>query len=130
MGLLVAHLEAFNAANIFSSLIGVNDSYPDLDVLPLGYGFTGIDPIEGPHWTNLLPQEQFTLMSLWSFARSPLIMAGLLPTDNFTVNLLTNSEILKVNHYSKNNRQHFGNDTFIIWMAEPVKETGEDNNPK
>jgi hypothetical protein len=58
-------------------------------------------------------------MTLWSIARSPLIMGGNLPkNDAFTLSLLTNDEVLVVNQISDHNRQLFRNDDLIVWTAD------------
>jgi alpha-galactosidase len=91
--------------------------FPDADMLPLGairlapgYG--------GPPRTRFTRDEQFTMMSLWSIARSPLMMGGdLTQNDPFTLSLLTNEEVLAVNQHSIGNRQLFHRDGFIGWIA-------------
>jgi hypothetical protein len=51
------------------------------------------------------PDEQRTLMTLWSIARSPLIMGGdLRHLDPATLALLTNREVLAVNQASRDNK--------------------------
>ncbi len=48
--------------------------------------------------TRLSPNEQYACMTLWSILASPLILAGDLTTlDEFTLNLLTNDEVIAVN---------------------------------
>ena len=49
-----------------------------------------------PSWLD----EQYTLMSLWSIARSPLMFGGNLPQlDDFTKSLVTNDEIIDAYPY-------------------------------
>jgi alpha-galactosidase len=68
------------------------DAWPDADMLPLGRLALG------KRDTRLTPDEQRTLMTLWSIARSPLIMGGdLRHLDAATLALLTNREVLAVN---------------------------------
>ena len=69
--------------------------------------------------------EQYTLMTLFSIFRSPLMFGGNLPdNDPFTNSLLTNKEVLNVHSRSINNRQLFNNNDKIAWTADdPV--TGE-----
>lgn len=70
-------------------------------------------------WTRFTPDEQFTLMSLWCIARSPLILGGNLPkNDDFTLSLLTNDEVLQVNQNSANNRQLFNTNNQVAWIAD------------
>jgi len=89
--------------------------WPDADMLPLG----NIRTMEANHWTRFTTNEQRTLMTMWSIARSPLMMGGHLPNnDAFTLSLLTNREVLAVNQASLNNRQLFRQDDAIAWTAD------------
>lgn len=73
--------------------------WPDADMLPLGRLQMGKRDC---HFT---PDEQRTLMTLWSIARSPLIMGGdLRHLDPATLALLTNREVLAVNQASRDNK--------------------------
>lgn len=50
------------------------------------------------HPTRLTPDEQYTHISLWSLLQSPLLLGcDLERLDPFTLNLLTNDEVLEVN---------------------------------
>ena len=88
-------------------------AWPDADMLPLGI-------VKFTRKTNFKPDEQITLMTLWSIARSPLMHGGdLTKTDDFTLSLLTNDEILAVDQGSANNRQLFRTDDGLIaWIAD------------
>jgi hypothetical protein len=88
--------------------------FPDADMLPLGV----IDM--GRRTTHFTPPEQFTLMSLWAIARSPLILgADMTKLDGFTRALLTNDEVIAVNQASTSNRQLFRTaDGLIAWVAD------------
>jgi alpha-galactosidase len=89
--------------------------WPDADMLPLG----NIRAWQTRGWTRFTKDEQFTLMSLWCIARSPLIMGGNLPkNDDFTLALLTNDEVLAVNQNSENNRQFFNTNSTVAWIAD------------
>jgi hypothetical protein len=89
--------------------------WPDADMLPLG----NIRAWQAKGWTHFTKDEQFTLMSLWCIARSPLIMGGNLPkNDDFTLSLLTNDEVLAVNQNSTNNRQLFSTNNTVAWVAD------------
>lgn len=86
--------------------------WPDADMLPLGRLKLG------KRETNFTPDEQRTLMTLWSIARSPLIMGGdLRYLDPATKALLTNPEVLAVNQTSSNNQPHFVQDGTSVWSA-------------
>jgi alpha-galactosidase len=51
-----------------------------------------------PHPTNLTPDEQYTHISLWCLLAAPLLLGcDLDQLDEFTLNLLTNDEVLAVN---------------------------------
>jgi alpha-galactosidase len=91
-------------------------AWPDADMLPLG----NIRVMEkGNNWTRFTTNEQHTLMTMWSIARSPLMMGGHMPNnDAFTLSLLTNREVLAVNQASSNNRQLFRQDDAIAWTAD------------
>jgi len=88
--------------------------WPDADMLPLG----NVRAVQPKGWTHFTTNEQFTLMTLWSIARSPLIMGGHLPmNDTFTLSLLTNDEVLAVNQRSADNRQLFRTNDLVAWAA-------------
>lgn len=87
-------------------------AWPDADMLPLGRLQLG------ERDTKFTPDEQQTLMTLWSIARSPLIMGGdLRYLDAPTKALLTNPEVIEVNQASTGNRPHFVTDGVRIWSA-------------
>jgi len=89
--------------------------WPDADMLPLG----NVRAVQSNGWTRFTHDEQITLMTLWSIARSPLIMGGHLPkNDTFTLSLLTNDEVLAVNQNSANNRQLFRTSDQVAWTAD------------
>ena len=93
--------------------------WPDADMLPLGRLALG------ERDTKFTPDEQRTLMTLWSIARSPLIMGGdLRHLDAQTLALLTNREVLAVNQASSDNRPHFLADGVRIWSARPADGRG------
>jgi hypothetical protein len=86
--------------------------WPDADMLPLGRLALG------ERDTRFTPDEQRTVMTLWSIARSPLIMGGdLRHLDAATKALLTNPEVIAVNQASTANRPHFVEDGTRIWSA-------------
>jgi len=88
------------------------NAWPDADMLPLGR------LAMGERDTKFTPDEQQTLMSLWSIARSPLIMGGdLRRMDAKTLALLTNPEVLAVNQKSHQNRPHHADPGTRIWSA-------------
>jgi alpha-galactosidase len=115
----------FELMKWWSPFIGKNNTWPDADMLPMGMlDVAGrADRKRPPRYTNFTREEQYTMMSLWSIVRSPLMWGGdPLQPDTFTIKLLTNKEILEVNQNSSNNRQIYhsfnGNETDRIWMAD------------
>jgi hypothetical protein len=90
--------------------------FPDADMLPLGV----ID--QGRRRTRFTPDEQYTLMTLWAIARSPLIYGGdMTKMDDFTLSLITNGEVIAVDQDSSANRQLFNNNGLIAWVANVPK---------
>lgn len=86
--------------------------FPDADMLPIGI-------VDFKRPTNFTKNEQYTLMSLWAIARSPLIFGGdMTKLDDFTKEMLTNPEMLKVNQQSTNNRQVSRDKNLIVWTAD------------
>jgi alpha-galactosidase len=86
--------------------------WPDADMLPLGRLALG------QRDTRFTPAEQRTLMTLWSIARSPLIMGGdLRALDAPTLALLTNPEVIAVNQASSANRPLQVQDGMRAWTA-------------
>ncbi len=82
-----------------------NGTWPDCDMIPLGRislrGERGEDRM-----TRLTPTEQYTLMTLFTIFRSPLMFGGDLPSmDPFTLSLLTNAEVLRMHRESTGVRQ-------------------------
>ncbi|WP_394648819.1 glycoside hydrolase family 27 protein [uncultured Sphingomonas sp.] len=95
-------------------------AWPDADMLPLGRLALG------KRDTKFTPDEQRTLMTLWSIARSPLIMGGdLRHLDAPTLALLTNRAVLAVNQASTDNQPHFIEDGARIWSARPEGAPGD-----
>lgn len=102
----------FNVSRDFadSSLIGADGlrgkSWPDLDMLPLGW-LTDPGVKEGPHrFSNLTLDEQKTQLTLWGMTKSPLMFGGDLRKLQYeTMNLITNPTLLTINSYSTNNKE-------------------------
>jgi len=91
----------------------VAGAWPDADMLPLGI-------VKFTRKTHFTPDEQLTLMTLWCIARSPLMHGGdMTKTDDFTLSLLTNDEVLAVDQHSENNHQLFRTaDGLVAWVAD------------
>jgi len=105
--------EQFDRLENWNPVMGEN-SWPDADMLPLGRLALG------ERDTKFTPDEQQTLMTLWSIARSPLIMGGdLRSLDSHTLALLTNPEVLAMHRKSHNNHPHRAEPGTRIWSAQP-----------
>jgi hypothetical protein len=93
-------------------------AWPDADMLPLGR--LSIRAERGDdRLTRFSRDEQYTLMTLWSIFRSPLMFGGDLPSnDAFTLSLLTNKNVLAMHHRSANNRQLFRHGDLVAWTAD------------
>jgi hypothetical protein len=107
----------FQRAAAWASYSG-DGHWPDADMLPIGY--LGPRPGNGkPRQSDFKPEEEKTLITLWSIFRSPLIMGGnLTKLDNWTSDLLTNEEVLAVNQHSTGGRQVMASHNAILWRAE------------
>lgn len=67
----------------------------------------------------LTHDEQTTLMTLWCIARSPLMFGGNLPdNDEFTLNLMTNDEVLAMNQKGTASKQLFANGNQVAWTSD------------
>lgn len=89
----------------------------DPDMLVVGW--VGWGP--ALHYTRLTPDEQYTHLSLWSLLASPLLIGcDLSQLDSFTLNLLTNDEVLAVNQdpWGLQAAQVKRTDDYEIWMRD------------
>jgi hypothetical protein len=69
--------------------------------------------------TKFTPDEQQTVMTLWSIFRSPLIFGGDLPSnDAATTALITNEEVLEVNQHSHGGHQALERGNLRVWVAD------------
>lgn len=86
-------------------------SFPDLDMLPLGFVTQPGDSHKVPnHMSNLTKDEQTQLMTLWAMARSPLVFGGDArvlgtPESQVALELLTNKDMLDINDHSFKNHE-------------------------
>lgn len=106
---VAAHFDVtrdFAAAKMIGSGGLLGKSWPDLDMLPLGW-LTDVGSTEGPHRNcNLNINEQKTQMTLWAMAKSPLMFGGdMRKLDDTTYNLITNPTVLDINAFSSNNQE-------------------------
>ncbi len=99
-------------------------TWPDCDMIPLGRiairGERGLDRM-----TRLTKDEQYSLMTLFTIFKSPLMFGGDLPSnDTFTLSLLTNKEVLKMHRYATDVHQIFQVDGKVAICSED-KQTGD-----
>jgi hypothetical protein len=93
-------------------------NWPDADMLPIGH----IGPVPG--WekerdTRFTPTEQQTLLTLWSMARSPLILgANLTLLDDATLKLLTNPDVIRIDQTATRSGQVMHDGDIIVWTAD------------
>tara|TARA_R110002051_G_scaffold267030_1_gene326998 strand:+ start:7044 stop:8441 length:1398 start_codon:yes stop_codon:yes gene_type:complete len=97
-------------------------TWPDCDMIPLGRlsirGEVGDDRM-----THLTKEEQYTLMTFFTIFKSPLFFGGDLPSnDDFTLSLLTNTEVLKMHAESSDVRQLYKDDGKLMLTSQNKKE--------
>ena len=94
-------------------------SFPDCDILPLGklcidgsyMGDMGRD-------SGFTKEEQKTMMTLWAVFRSPLFFGGELRlTDNYTLSLVTNPEVINVNQNSEKPLLVYNTGGIDVWQT-------------
>jgi len=107
----------FNVCNRWAPYIAPG-TWPDADMLPLGH--IAIRGERGVNRQSLFTNnEQYTLMTLWSIFKSPLMFGGNLPDNtSFTKSLITNEEVLDMHRNSVNNKQWFNLNDQIAWTAD------------
>jgi hypothetical protein len=93
-------------------------NWPDADMLPIGY--LGPNPGDGvARDTRLTHDEQKTQLTLWSIARSPLILgANLTRLDDWTRALITNREIIAMDQQGHGQHQALEDGELIAWTSE------------
>jgi alpha-galactosidase len=109
--------EEFSVLDSWSPYV-TDGAWPDGDMLPLGH--IGIRAERGnDRMSQLTKDEQYTLMTLFSIFRSPLMFGGDLPgCDDFTLSLITNRDVIEVNQHSHGGHQLFRKDDLIAWSAD------------
>lgn len=94
-------------------------SFPDCDILPLGKlcmdgSYMG-DMGRDSGFTN---EEQKTMMTLWAVFRSPLFFGGELRlTDDYTLSLITNPEVINVNQNSEKPLFVYNKGGIAVWQT-------------
>lgn len=120
--------EMFERCEKWAPHVGAG-SWPDCDMLPLGH--IGIRSVDGfwdepplpkgqmrDRMTRFTKDEQKTMMSLWCIFKSPLMFGGeLRDNDDWTLSLLTNSELMAMPKVITKSRQVSRENDLIIWHA-------------
>ena len=93
--------------------------WPDADMLPIGPILQDYDK---SNRTKFTPDEQITMLTLWSIFRSPLMIGGeMTGFDDFTMSLLTNEAILEMHRNSRHSHQVWRRDMngneIILWTS-------------
>lgn len=90
--------------------------WPDCDMLPIGL-IRAYSP-ETAHQTHFTKDEQRTMLTLWCIFRSPLMIgAEMRAMDNWTLDLLTNDEVLRLLKYSYGADQVSRSTDQAIWFS-------------
>ena len=99
--------------------------WPDADMLP--FGWLGPNPgWQQPRPSRLTADEMRTVFTLWSIARSPLILgANLARMDSATEALLTNREVIEVDQNSTGNKALIHTPKSWVWTAQASSANGE-----
>jgi hypothetical protein len=108
---------------------GEQGHWPDSDMLPLG----NLKPSPGwgaPRATRLTPDEQRSMINLWSIVRSPLVYGGdPLTTDPATLALLTNRDVIEVDQHSRNTKVPIVTQNLAVYTAEPASNSDSSSSP-
>lgn len=107
----------FDLLNAWSPFIKPGH-WPDADMLPIGKLSLNNRPHGPERMSKFTNEEHYTLMTLWSIAKSPLMLgADLLQETKGIMPFLTNDEVLAVNQYSTDNRQVYKDENYAVWIA-------------
>jgi hypothetical protein len=94
-------------------------AWPDGDMLPVGHLSNNGRPHGLERESHFTRPEHYTLFTLWSISRSPLILGGDLPhSSDSLMFFLTNPEVIAVNQNSTKNRQLFRDENKACWIAD------------
>ena len=103
------------------SFFSKDGTFPDADMIPFGHLSLGDKPVGKSRISKFTWPEHYTLMTLWSMARSPLFIGSNLPTSpDSTIAFFQNEEVIYVNQHSQNGHQIYRGwtDNTIIWIAD------------
>jgi alpha-galactosidase len=108
----------FDFTREWATFVAKNGTWPDADMLPLGR-LKVTDKEGGGTPSHFTPDEQRTVMTLWSIFRSPLIFGGDLPSNDATTTaLITNDEVLEVDQHSHGGHQALERGNIRAWLAD------------
>jgi len=106
----------FEHVNSWSEMSGPGH-WPDADMLQLGR-ISRRGPSGPERESRFTKDEQYTHMTLWCIARSPLMMGGDMPENSdFVESLLTNDEVMDVNQHAIESRQLFRTQGLVVWTS-------------
>ena len=89
-------------------------------MLPVGFVGKGFHT---ERLTNFTKEEQITMMTLWSIFRSPMMLGAELPKlDEWTLNLITNKNVLHLLTGSHNAKQIMRSNKQAVWHSEDLHE--------
>ena len=92
-------------------------NWPDADMLPLGT----LGPVPGlgsPRQTAFTHDEQRTLVTMWSIARSPLFFGGnLTQLDDWTASVLTNRDVIAMDQQGSGQHLAATDGDVVAWTS-------------
>lgn len=93
--------------------------WPDADMLPIGrLGIRSCEHGRGDRQSLFSKDEQMTMITLWSIFRSPLMLGcELRGSDEFTLSLITNEEVLHVLNHSHGAKQLERDQEIVKWFS-------------
>ena len=101
-------------------------NWPDADMLPIG----ALRQCKNPDIrTKFTQDEHYTMMTLWSIFRSPLMIGSeMTKMDEFTMSVLTNTGILEMHKCARNAhevwRRKSEDGESILWTANHAEKSG------
>ena len=109
---------AFNLAHKFNEY-SERGGWADLDMLVLGYFGSRHEFSEHGRPSRLTKDEQLSHITLWSMAKSPLMLGmDVTKLDELTRRLITNKDIIAVNQFGENNEQIINENSIIVWHSQ------------
>lgn len=90
--------------------------WPDCDMLPFGH--LNVNDPRSERYSAFTKEDCYTVMTLWSIFRSPLMFGGHMPdNDEFTLSLITNKDIIDINQHSSDNRPVVCEKDRAVWTC-------------